>query len=688
MMRKSGLGFNRLCCWGVMALALSLASTAQAQLVISQLFGAAGGNASAADGDFVEIFNPTCASVNLGGYSVQVASSATSTNPVWSVVALPNLPLGPGQYYCIRLFTINTGAGQLGTPYTADLNTSPPVGDILASGSGKAAIVLGTTPLHLAFPGTPACPPQSGVVDLVVYASTTGTCTEGARFVASLGGAAAGRAVSRKLDVSGDGVGDGCQDTNINNNDFLADQDPAMPRTLATTANACVPQVTYGACDLPSGSCQVVAGATACANAGGVYQGDCQGCPIPTACCLPTSPVTCTLTDQVSCEIDGGVFQPGSFTCPPTPACPGLGRCCDENGGCILTFQVLCTGTNVFGGVGTTCTGTPCQGACCDPTSGGCTLTGSAGCTGNFAGVGTTCTPTICIGACCMIDATCLETGPEGCIAPNSFAGLGTTCATVQCSGRCCAANGSCTITAPGQCAGTFTLGLTCDPVDIVTFDNLNVALPDNPATVTNIQSVTNIPSPITDLDVDFKAAHTYVGDLVVDIEHLGVIVRLANGTPTGTGCFGGNDPDLIFDDEGLGGPFEQAPCGGGGTLSPVSPPNYVPVESLSVFDGLDPNGDWTIRVFDDAGIDTGTLIRWSLHISRPGQACQAAGCTCRGDVNSDTLVNGKDIRDFAACLVSGGASCACADVNNSGAANAADIPGFISAVLNGACAP
>jgi len=684
-MRINGLG-GKLAI-ATLVLVMGANSRAQAQLVISQLFGAAGGNGAAADGDFVEIFNRTCAPVNLGSYSVQVASSATSANPVWSVVSLPNLPLNPGQYFCIRLFTINPGAGQLGTPYTADLNTNPPVGDILASGSGKAAIVFGTTPLQVAFPGTPACPPQSGVVDLVVYASTAGTCTEGARFVATLGGTAAGRAVSRKLDVNGDGVGDGCQDTNVNNNDFLADADPAMPRTLATAANVCAPQVTYGACDLPIGVCQVVAGAAACASAGGAYQGDCQGCPIPTACCLPTNPVTCSLTDQVSCEIDGGVFQPGQFTCPPTPACPSLGRCCDVNGGCILTFQVLCVAPNIFGGVGTTCTGTPCQGACCD-LQGSCTLTGSANCTGAFAGVGTTCGPLTCTGACCTQDTTCVQTGPANCIAPDVFAGIGTSCQTTQCSGRCCAANGTCTITAPGQCNGTYSLGLTCDPVDVYTF-NPNLAIQDNPApfTVTDVRTIT-ASSIILDLDVDLQVNHTWPGDVAISIEHLGTAVTIYDrpGVPASTFGCATDDFEIVLDDEGSGGPIETV-CNAT-PPSAQSPPSYQPANPLSAFDGMDVQGDWTISATDFFTADTGTLLRWSLHVSRAGQACPVAGCACRGDVNGDSVVNGKDIRNFAACVVGGGPGCTCADVNNSGAANAADIPPFVAAVLAGACAP
>jgi len=65
------------------------------------------------------------------------------------------------------------------------------------------------------------------------------------------------------------------------------------------------------------------------------------------------------------------------------------------------------------------------------------------------------------------------------------------------------------------------------------------------------------------------------------------------------------------------------------------------------------------------------------------------AACTCYGDINADTLVDGSDIAGFAACVISaGGAGCDCADMDHDLAVSVADIPGFVTAVLAGGCGP
>ena len=254
-----------------------------------------------------------------------------------------------------------------------------------------------------------------------------------------------------------------------------------------------------------------------------------------------------------------------------------------------------------------------------------------------------------------------------------------------------------CTVTSQNGCIslnGVFTLGASCSAITDVVFGPLSLSIPDsNPTGSTNVQNVSGLGGNIVDLDVDVAINHSWFGDLIVQVEHLGTIVTIVDrpGVPvlSTVGC-PANNPDIVLDDEGTGGNVEDLCSAANDSTLPVppSPPNYVPNNPLSAFDGLSPNGDWTITVSDNAGIDTGTLIRWSLHISTDDIICPVGGCTCRGDVNGDTVVNGKDIRNFAACLVSGGAGCTCADVNNSGAANPADIPAFITAVLNGACAP
>ena len=72
-----------------------------------------------------------------------------------------------------------------------------------------------------------------------------------------------------------------------------------------------------------------------------------------------------------------------------------------------------------------------------------------------------------------------------------------------------------------------------------------------------------------------------------------------------------------------------------------------------------------------------------------PTTPCEpVVGCTCLGDANGDTAINGKDVMSFAQCAASGGAGCPCADMNNSGTADSGDVSAFVTRVLSGVCPP
>jgi hypothetical protein len=63
------------------------------------------------------------------------------------------------------------------------------------------------------------------------------------------------------------------------------------------------------------------------------------------------------------------------------------------------------------------------------------------------------------------------------------------------------------------------------------------------------------------------------------------------------------------------------------------------------------------------------------------------AGCgNAPGDLNGDTLVNGEDIHDFVACLLTGsapGADCACGDMDADSVLDSDDADAFAAALLN-----
>ena len=64
-----------------------------------------------------------------------------------------------------------------------------------------------------------------------------------------------------------------------------------------------------------------------------------------------------------------------------------------------------------------------------------------------------------------------------------------------------------------------------------------------------------------------------------------------------------------------------------------------------------------------------------------------AVTCTCPGDMNGDGNRNGRDIQQFAACVIAGGA-CGCADVDGIPGVNTGDVMVFVSDVLAGSTCP
>jgi subtilisin-like proprotein convertase family protein len=125
----------------------------------------------------------------------------------------------------------------------------------------------------------------------------------------------------------------------------------------------------------------------------------------------------------------------------------------------------------------------------------------------------------------------------------------------------------------------------------------------------------------VQDLDVTFPAmgdcstdelaalAHTYLSDLTITvISPDGTSVRLMDSQ----GGSGNNLCGTVFDDEAA-----QAI---GGSSAPFTG-RWRALDSLSTFDGKDPNGVWKLRVVDDAGGDVGSLRRFALSFSEATEA-------------------------------------------------------------------
>ncbi|HHZ22483.1 TPA: nuclease [Xanthomonas vasicola pv. zeae] len=186
--------------------ALAVAGHANAQVVISQVYGGGGNSGATFRSDFIELHNIGSTSVGLDGWSVQYASAAGSS---WQVTPLAGT-VPAGGYYLIKQADGSGGSVVLPTPDAT--------GTLAMSGTaGKVA--LSTTAGALS--GT--CP--TGNADLVGYGSTA-SCAEGN---------APTPAPSNTLAVLRGN--EGCTDTDNNAADFATGA-PA-PRNAASAARLC-----------------------------------------------------------------------------------------------------------------------------------------------------------------------------------------------------------------------------------------------------------------------------------------------------------------------------------------------------------------------------------------------------------------------------------------------------------------
>jgi DNA/RNA endonuclease G (NUC1)/predicted extracellular nuclease len=134
-------------------------------VTISQVYGG-GGNASATySNDYVELYNPTAATISLTGWSLQYGPATGTTFTGKTVIGGS---IAPGAYYLISLASQNTNVG-------GPLPTASVSGDInLAAGAGKIVLVRNSDTLAGQCPvGT-----DPDIVDFVGY-GTTANCHEG-----------------------------------------------------------------------------------------------------------------------------------------------------------------------------------------------------------------------------------------------------------------------------------------------------------------------------------------------------------------------------------------------------------------------------------------------------------------------------------------------------------------------------
>jgi len=140
-----------------------LTTTAAApQIVISQVYGGGGNLGATYKNDFIELFNPGTAAVDVGGWSVQYTSAAGTS---WAVTSLPSSAnIQPGAYYLVQEAAGAGGTTSLPTPDVSG-------GIAMGAGAGKVWLVSNSVVL------SGLCP--TGSVDQVSYGTTASNCTHG-----------------------------------------------------------------------------------------------------------------------------------------------------------------------------------------------------------------------------------------------------------------------------------------------------------------------------------------------------------------------------------------------------------------------------------------------------------------------------------------------------------------------------
>jgi len=118
------------------------------------------------------------------------------------------------------------------------------------------------------------------------------------------------------------------------------------------------------------------------------------------------------------------------------------------------------------------------------------------------------------------------------------------------------------------------------DPVEDLRFeDQANMPIPDNDAQGISRSIAVPDAVSIARLKVELELAHTYVGDLEIVLSHGGTAYALWDRS-------GGGNDDIRQE------------------------------FMVSVFDGSEAQGEWTLEIADRAGLDTGTLESWALVIT------------------------------------------------------------------------
>jgi subtilisin-like proprotein convertase family protein len=161
----------------------------------------------------------------------------------------------------------------------------------------------------------------------------------------------------------------------------------------------------------------------------------------------------------------------------------------------------------------------------------------------------------------------------------------------------------------PAAVAGPLTATGSASPGALIPDDNLNglsssITLNTAINSITGVELTVNVVGDPVAWNGDYFAYLQYSSGLVVLLNNLGA----TSSNPFGSS---GNGFNVTFSD---GSPnISSAPIVPLGTLAGTFAPQ---VDSLGTFDGLDPNGSWTLFIADESPGGVGKLEDWSLQVT------------------------------------------------------------------------
>ena len=170
------------------------------------------------------------------------------------------------------------------------------------------------------------------------------------------------------------------------------------------------------------------------------------------------------------------------------------------------------------------------------------------------------------------------------------------------------------------------------------------------PSTI-NASLPQGVTADVLDVNVSLSnLTHTFPGDLDVVVEGpTGASVLLmsdagdSNAVAGVSLTFSDGEPNLPENGQIVSGTFAPTNFGAGDTFPAPAP--GAPSSVLSVFDGVDPAGDWNLFVIDDAATGTGTIANgWSVNVTLGGDVLIDAGPDAddgTGDIFDVTLSGG-----------------------------------------------